>query len=78
MLCFGIGFNIQFVVGKERKMFKRSFWAKCDKCGQDIYMAYVLPPNEYQHRYLPFEDESLDCCHLDYCQRTKNKRKQKN
>lgn len=59
-------------------MFKRSFWTKCDECGQDIYMAYVLPPNEYQHRYLPFEDESLDCCHLDFCQRTKNKHKPKN
>lgn len=48
-------------------MSNRSFWTTCEKCGQRIYMAYVLPPNEYSRRYIPFDDELLNDCHLDYC-----------
>lgn len=43
------------------------YWTKCKICGAGIYMAKVMPPNGYEQRWLPFEDEELDECHIDKC-----------
>ncbi len=43
------------------------FWTSCKKCGSSIFMSQVRPPGETVIRWLPFEDDALDVCHLDYC-----------
>jgi|WetSurSiteA1Bulk_404760.scaffolds.fasta_scaffold190299_2 hypothetical protein len=45
------------------------FWAECERCGKDIYIAQIADnPNS---RWLPFDDQSLGACHLDYCDDSK-------
>lgn len=43
------------------------YWAECKRCAASIYMVQATPPGEYRSRWLPFDDESLELCHLDYC-----------
>jgi len=42
-------------------------WRRCQFCGEEVYWAYVLPPNEYSRRWVAFEDEDLSECHFDLC-----------
>jgi len=46
-----------------------SFWTecKCKGCNTDIYWAEVRPPGSTQAKWLPFEDEDLQVCHLERC-----------
>ena len=55
-------------------MSNHSFWSTCKYCGQRIYVAYVLPPNEHSRRWLPFDDEFLNECHLNHCKRVRKTR----
>ena len=43
------------------------YWATCRSCKAQIYMAEVIPPNETEPRWLPFDDAHLKQCHLDTC-----------
>lgn len=43
------------------------FWSNCNKCGTSVYMGKVTPPGEYYARWLPFEDEEYEICHIDNC-----------
>ena len=56
-----------------------SYWTNCNRCGSRIYMAKVQPPAEYSSRWLPFENELLNNCHIGCSpQNTKKTRKRAN
>jgi len=43
------------------------FWTDCRECGERIWMAKVTPAGEVYPRWLPFENERLVVCHLQFC-----------
>lgn len=65
--------SARLLLGRMERTKDMGYWDTCKNqgCNSRVYMAEVIPQNESRARWLPFEDELLSACHLEYCTGTK-------